>query len=143
MLVPYVLTMFTVKRHMRKTSNRSVLDRCDRVISAMTTRILLAILVMYTPYCVFCATRVIVEFRRPLLVETEWLNVCLFVGYLFGCANSFVNAIIFISLNRRTQRVLFGRCFKFSIRDSVSQMTSTFRFRKNGTATSPKLATVQ
>ena len=104
----------------------------------MTWRILIAILIFYTPYAVFCVTRAVLSAHQPTLLNKEWLHVGLFVGYLTGVSNSFVNAIIFISLNQKTRRVLFGRCCVVRMRDSESEVTGVFRFRKVGNVVHPK-----
>lgn len=118
MLLPYALTMFTMKQRVRKSSDRSILETVDNVVSTMTSRILVAILVTYLPYVIFSVVRTV----GGSIVNREWFNVCLFFSYVVACSNSSLNAIIFISLNGKTRRTLFGCFTKGSGRMSEVEM---------------------
>ena len=118
LIFPYVMTLFVMRGQMRNASDKGILSKVDGIISKMSARIVTSIIIMYLPYVVFCTMRIFVGHGERhagksgnSLEKSEWFNFCLFVGYLLGLSNSFVNAIVFLSFNRKCRRKLLGLLF--------------------------------
>lgn len=107
MLLPYMLAVGAVKNHRRQSENKRMLKKVDREFSAIALRITISISIMYTPYVVFDILRFSVR-DESALRDSVWYNFGMLMGYEFGMANSFVNAIIFLSSNKKCQRKLFA-----------------------------------
>lgn len=113
MILPYILTVGVVKKHKNNAVNRRMLNKVDKTITSIASRILISIMVLYSPYIIFNLFHIFVD-EQTLQTKYPWIHFSLFLGYQFGIANSFVNAIIFFSVNKKCQKKLFQLCQKES-----------------------------
>ncbi len=71
MLLPYALTICAVKKHRQNTVNRKMLSEVDHTVTSVASRIMIAILLLYLPFCVFQILRRYLPDNSPLRI-----NVC-------------------------------------------------------------------
>ena len=109
MIFPYILTMRVVKHHMRNAVNRRMLSKVDKTITSIASRIMVSITILYTPYVMFDVLHIFLD-EKTISERFPWIHLSMFIGYQLGIANSFVNAIIFVSFNKKSQRKLFYFC---------------------------------
>ena len=109
----YIMTMLVVRSHKHCTINKDMLKNIDKRVTSMSARILLALIVLYTPYITTAMLHHSV-IDKSTGKKRENLNFALFVGYELTCLNSFANAIIFLTLNKKTRlkRLMVTRCTK-------------------------------
>lgn len=106
-LLPYVLAVLTVRNHRKQAYNRELLKQVDQIITSTATRIMIAVVILFTPYVLFTFPRIILASDSPIRREA-WFNACVIIGYLFTHSNSFVNGFIFLSYNVKCrERVVF------------------------------------
>lgn len=96
----YIMTIMVVRKHKSTTINKDILRNIDRSVTSMSARILVALVVLYTPYL---ATTVM---HHSLIDKSQGkkrqdLNFALFAGYELICVNSFANAVIFLTLHKQ------------------------------------------
>jgi len=105
-LFPYILSIRTMKEHRNHASNRELLRNVDKVVTVSATRIMIAVIVLYTPYIVFSIIR---RFESPnsKLITSKWFSFGLFFSYFLALSNSFVNSIILLNINSKCRRKLF------------------------------------
>ena len=109
MLLPYALTVRVVKKHRQHAHNRHLLSKVDHIITSTAYRIVVAIIILYIPYITFTIIRGYLPVHSPLR-RKQWFQFGLFTSYGLALANSFVNAIIFISINTKCRRKIFVLC---------------------------------
>lgn len=99
-LLPYALSIIVVRNHRKEASNRDLLKQVDHIVTATASRIMIAVVILYTPYIVFIFPRVALPTDSAIRKE-EWFNVCIFIGFICIQTNSFVNGLIFLSYNTK------------------------------------------
>ena len=92
--------MKAVKKHKMLSINKEVTGNVDKKVTSMSQRILLALILLYSPYVLSTMMhhRVIDKSKGQL---RENLNFFLFIGYGLIPLNSVANAVIFLTLNRK------------------------------------------
>lgn len=107
MIVPYFLSIFVVKNHRRHAINQHLLKAVDKATTAIACRTMFSILILYTPYVIFEIMKFVSDPNETNYRKNKWFNFCVILGYQLAIANSFINSIIFISFNKKTQHKLF------------------------------------
>ena len=101
-VLTYITTVKVVKKHKQCSLNKNVLGNVDKQVTSMSQRILLALILLYTPYLFSTMMHHwIIDKSRGELRKN--LNFFLFVGYGLIPLNSFANAVIFLTLNKKTR----------------------------------------
>jgi len=102
----YLLAIREIKRHNRNTAAKSVgLQSINQSMVKVASKILLSILLFYISY-------VIISFSHSILIDKvnsktkQILDFLLICSYIFTYCNSFVNAAIFLGVNKTAQRHL-------------------------------------
>ena len=118
----YLLTIKIVRDYHMNSQNRDLLSKTDRAVTRLASKILLAILVFYGSYAVIS----ICHFLLDKKIENNgksWLNFSLHFGYILTYCNSFVNAILFLSMNKNAKSKVLQ--FLHTVTESDSQKSET------------------
>ncbi|XP_057289793.1 melatonin receptor type 1C-like [Hydractinia symbiolongicarpus] len=109
----YIMTVRVVKVHSKRTESRDMLKAVDTTVTRTASRILTAIVICYIPYIIVSFTHAVVS-QKWDGIRKQWLEYALILGFVLTYFNSFVNAIIFLSLNKKVKRyvtsVMKNRC---------------------------------
>ena len=116
MIVPYGLLLRVIRKYRRATSNQHMLDSVDHSINKIALRIIVAVVFLYTPYVIITVVRQYPEMDRKMQ-EHQLICVVLVMCYHLIYANSFVNSVIFLSVNSACKRQLMN-IFKKSTRSN-------------------------
>lgn len=98
----YILTVRIVRMHRKDSANRDTLCVVDNTISSVATKVLFGLTVCYIPYLLF------IMVKSPFGDQDQLLNFILCVTYELTFANSFVNAFIFVTCNRRCRLKIYS-----------------------------------
>ena len=118
----YLLTIKIVRDYHVNSQNRDLLSKTDRAVTRLASKILLAILVFYGSYAVIS----ICHFLLDKKIENNgksWLNFSLHFGYILTYCNSFVNAILFLTMNKNAKWKVLQ--FLHTVTESDSQKSET------------------
>ncbi|XP_057290290.1 uncharacterized protein LOC130612979 [Hydractinia symbiolongicarpus] len=122
----YIMTVRVVKGHSKRTECRDMLKAVDTTVTRTASRILTAIVIFYIPY-------IIVSFTHAAVSEKwdgnkkQWLEYALLLSFVLTYCNSFVNAIIFLSLNKKVRKYVANPVMRRSqeITATAKENTST------------------
>ena len=138
MILPYVLSIRVIRKHSKHTVSRNLLKKVDNTISSIASRIMVTILILYSPYITFEVLLFSVD-KQSGLRKKQWLQFGVFLGYQLAIANSFVNAVIFISFNKKSRSKLLDYfqtyeciCNVFNVPRASGKDTLTIRAEKIG-----------
>ena len=105
----YILTATSVTRYRQASTHQNMLRNVDKGMTSIASKILIAILIFYTPYvCIsIIHTKMIKEIYGK---KRQWLNFALFFSYSLVTCNSFANGIIFIKFNKKSRKEFIRLC---------------------------------
>ena len=103
MILQYVLLRKVIRQYRRQAAHQNVSQNVDRSVNGIAFRIVIAILILYTPYIVIFAIRKFLPLDSPIKKDSAF-GFALLTSYNFFYANSFVNSIIFLSINKACRR---------------------------------------
>ena len=98
-IATYLLTVKIVRDYRINSPNRDLLSHVDQRVTRLASKILLAILVFYGSYIVISICYFFVE-KKVENIGKSWLNFALHFGYLLTYCNSFVNALLFLTMSK-------------------------------------------
>lgn len=102
----YLVTMKVVRDYRMNSQNRGLLSNVDRTITRLASKILLTILVFYGAYIVISIFYFLVH-KKFENSRKSWLNFALHFGYVLTYCNSFVNAVLFLTMNKKAKSKIF------------------------------------
>ena len=122
-LLFYVMTIRVIRNYRNHAENRQVLKGVDKVVTRLASKILLSIIVFYISYVIISLTHsaLISKYQHT---KKRWLEFSLFVGYILTYCNSFVNALIFLGVNKPAKERLKRLCGK-SIDQDTNERNAT------------------
>ena len=111
MMTPYLLLVRVIRRQRQRSNsvNNDILQDIDHLVNRIAFRIVFAVMVMYSPYVVLSAIRVLVSRTSPLRQDNTFRVMWCF-SHDLTFASSCVNAIIFISINPTCKRKINQIC---------------------------------
>ena len=95
----YLFTVKTVRDYRINSPNRDLLSNVDHTVTRLASKILLAILVFYGSYIVISICHTLMD-KKVDKNGKSWLNFALHFGYLLTYCNSFVNALLFLTMSK-------------------------------------------
>ena len=98
----YLLTMKVVRDYHMNSTNRDLLSNVDRTITRLASKILFTILVFYGAYIVISIFYFLMH-KKFENNRKSWLNFALHFGYVLTYCNSFVNAVLFLTMNKKAK----------------------------------------
>ena len=107
MLLPYVFAIHAMKKHKRNSINSRLLSQVDRSITSVASRVMVAVIVLYSPFLGFSVMRRFLPASSPIRTDPVYLAF-LFMGHELIYANSFTNGLIFFSIHSKCRRKLFA-----------------------------------
>lgn len=102
----YLVTMKVVRDYRMNSQNRGLLSNVDRTMTRLASKILLTILVFYGAYIVISIFYFLVH-KKFDNSRKSWLNFALHFGYVLTYCNSFVNAVLFLTMNKKAKSKIF------------------------------------
>ena len=118
----YLLTIKIVRDYRMNSQNRDLLSKTDRTVTRLASTILLAILLFYISYIVISTCHFLLD-KKVKEDAKSWLNFVLHFGYILTYCNSFVNAILFLTMNKNAKFKILT--FIHTITDSDSRNTKS------------------
>ena len=95
--VVYTSTIRIVRMHRKDSANKDTLRTVDNTVTSVAAKIILGVTICYGPYLVF------ILISSPFGHDRrQWVNFVKYITYELTFANSFANAFIFLSLNRKS-----------------------------------------
>ena len=101
--LPYILLGKSIRTYRRESTHHNILQHVDQSVNKIAFRIIIVIWSLYTPYITMLAIRRFLPSESPLKKDALF-GFILLTSYLFVYANSFVNSIIFLSINTACRR---------------------------------------
>ena len=98
----YLLTIKVVRDYRMNSTNRDLLSNVDRTITRLASKILFTILVFYGAYIVISIFYFLMH-KKFENNRKSWLNFALHFGYVLTYCNSFVNAVLFLTMNKKAK----------------------------------------
>ena len=127
-IIIYLLTMKVVREHQSNSINQALMKNINRTVTILASKILMTIVSFYGIY-ISIAVVYMTYIHKVNDVGKSWLNFALFCGYLITYANSFTNAVLFLTMNKNTKEKIM-RFINIVLRKRNSQrdtlMLSTF-----------------
>ena len=99
-LVVYILAVRAVRSYKINSVNRGILQVADNKVTLVASRILLTIVLFYLAYVAIALTHSIMH-QKLTGIPKKVLDFMLLFSYMLAYANSFTNAVIFLSFNKR------------------------------------------
>ena len=96
----YMMTLNSVKKQRQDTINKNFVYNIERRVSAMTSRILLALVLLFTPYMVTAVMHHWLIDKSSGDMRANF-NFALFISYELIFVNCSANAIIFLTLRTK------------------------------------------
>ena len=125
MVVPYVLLLTIIRKYRKIYSNQEMLNSIDHSINKIALRIIIAVVCLYAPYVIITLAR-----QSPAMdiamQKHQSICVILLMCYHLIYANSFVNSLIFLSVNSAC-KAEFKNLFKRCPRSSTKRTMTTIR----------------
>ena len=118
----YLLTIKIVRDYRMNSQNRDLLRKTDRTVTRLASKILLAIFLFYISYIVISTCHSLLD-KKVKEDAKSWLNFVLHFGYILTYCNSFVNAILFLTMNKNAKFKILT--FIHTITDSDSRNTKS------------------
>ena len=98
----YLLTIKVVRDYRMNSQNRDLLSNVDRTITRLASKILFTILIFYGAYIVISIFYFLMH-KKFENSKKSWLNFALHFGYILTYCNSFVNAVLFLTMNKKAK----------------------------------------
>ena len=118
----YLLTIKIVRDYHMNSQNRNLLSKTNRTVTRLASKILLAIFLFYISYISISTCHFLLD-KKVKKDEKSWLNFALHFGYILTYCNSFVNAILFLTMNKNAKFKILT--FLHTITDSDSGNTKS------------------
>lgn len=100
--VVYYWTIRVVRNHRCNELSKDLLLTVDRVVTNIAAKIVLAVVVFYLPYIITAS--VYSRFNGKVNGDTQKLmSFMVFVGFILTYCNTIANAVIFLTLNKKTK----------------------------------------
>ena len=115
-VIVYLLTIRVVRVHRKNSLNKTILQNTDRTITVLASKILITIVLLYGFYT-FVAVAYEVFIDKVENGWKSWFNFALLVAYLLTYVNSFANALLFLTMNKKSK-------------EKITQFFNVFIFRK-------------
>ena len=98
----YLLTIKVIKDHQKNSINQRFLQKINKLVTVLASRILSTVVFLYVIYTLIAVAS---EVFRSRIENTwkSWLNFALLAAYLLTCVNSFANAVLFLTMNRKSK----------------------------------------
>ena len=97
----YLLTIKIIKNHQKNSLNHRILQKTNKLATVLTLVILSTLMFLYVIYPLIVVTSE--PFRsRVGNIWKSWLNFALLAAYLLTYVNSFANAVLFLTMNRKS-----------------------------------------
>ncbi|XP_057290019.1 G-protein coupled receptor 176-like [Hydractinia symbiolongicarpus] len=126
----YIMTVRVVRKHSKRTECRDMLETVDTTVTRTASRILTAIVICYIPYIIVSFAHAAVS-KKWDGIKKQWLEYALLLGFVLTYCNSFVNAIIFLSLNKKVRKcvtnITIERWREYTSSDHENTDTDTTR----------------
>ena len=97
--IVYLLTIKIVKDYRMNSQNRDLLSKADRIVTRLASKILLTIFVLYMSYIVISICHFLLD-KKLKNDGKSWFNFALHFGYILAYSNSFVNAVLFLTMSK-------------------------------------------
>ena len=99
----YLLAALKIKRYRREAKNKQILELVDNTVSRLAKLVLLSIALFDTIYIILHA---LYHIAYPYANDTwrSWLEFGFYFSVLIAHTNSVVNAVIFVSVNKRARK---------------------------------------
>ena len=101
-VIVYLLTIRVVRVHRKNSLNKTILQNTDRTITVLASKILITIVLLYGFYT-FVAVAYEVFIDKVENGWKSWFNFALLVAYLMTYVNSFANALLFLTMNKKSK----------------------------------------
>ena len=128
-IIIYLLTMKVVRGHQSNSTNQVLLKNITRTITILVSKILMTIVSFYGIY-ISIVVVYMAYINKVNDVGKSWLDFALLAGFLLTYANSFANAVLFLTMNKETKEKIMQFINDNVLRKSKSRrdtlMLSTF-----------------
>lgn len=101
----YISATIIIKKRRSKADNANIMKAVDKSITSLTKKFMISIVLFYGLYLIFNFTNMMAH-EGSTGKTRSWLEFLLYFGLLIGVTNSVSNALIFISVNKKSQRYL-------------------------------------
>ena len=127
LLAPYVLLVRVMRKHRKNATHQHILEQVDHSVNKVASRVVIAIVCLYTPYVIMMMVRYSTVMNSPLRRYQLFCLVSLMCDQL-AYVNFFVNSVIFISTNSACRE---------QIKSLVNQFTKSSGARSDTAAGQP------
>ena len=101
-VIVYLLTIRVVMVHRKNSINKNILQNTDKTMTMLASKILITIVLLYGIY-IFVAIAYEVYINKVENDWKSWFNFALLVAYLMTYVNSFANALLFLTMNKKSK----------------------------------------
>ena len=114
-LLFHTLTIRALRNHRKNVTNNKLLKDVDKAVTSLASKILFTVVMFYSIY-VFISVLHFLFDKKVSGLAKSWLNFALIFSYLIVYCNSFVNAILFLTMNKRSKQsiIRFLTCVCYS-----------------------------
>ena len=122
----YILATLIIKKRRNEADNARVMKSVDKSMTSLTKKFLMSVVLFYGIYLIFNFINMIAHAESTGSAR-GWFEFLLYFGLLIGVTNSVSNALIFIYVNKKTQRFLKRRLLRqsFEMREVSTSLSNT------------------
>ena len=102
-LLFHTLTIRALRNHRKNINNNKLLKDVDKAVTSLASEILFTIVMFYSIY-VFISVLHFLFDKKVSGLTKSWLNFALIFSYLIVYCNSLVNALLFLTMNKRSKQ---------------------------------------
>lgn len=119
-LLTYLMAVYVARKYRRNAVNKEMLKSVDKTITKLASNILLSIVLFYIVYVAISMVHSSMANKVTSVSVKQWLEFLLIFGYLLTYANSVVNAVIFLCVNKKARKSLRKRFQQSNLNSSIS-----------------------
>ena len=102
-LLFHALTIRALRNHRKNVNNNKLLKDVDKAVTSLASKILFTIVMFYSIYVLTSVLHFLFDKKVSGLTKS-WLNFALIFSYLIVYCNSLVNALLFLTMNKRSKQ---------------------------------------
>ena len=112
----YLLTIRVVRGYRKNSINKTILQNTDRTMTMLVSKVVITFVLLYGIYT-FVAIAYELYINKVENGWKSWFNFALLVAYLMTCVNSVANALLFLTMSKKSK-------------EKITQFLNVFIFRK-------------
>ena len=144
-VVTYLLTVKIVRDHLKKSTNRRLLQNVNRTVTKLASRMLVLLFSSFGMYTIIYVIYS-VYIKKVENSGKSWPNFALFCTYLIMYCNSLANAVLFLINNKKVKEKFYSfQCFGGFRKASTTMSASacTFKFKPRHSQTNKNLKQIK